>query len=464
VTGDQIQIDGMEIYSYDGIQSVQFADGTVWSAQQLIELGRTVIGTAGADTLTGSSGADVFDGKGGNDIEVGKGGDDTFEYNTGYGHLEIQESDANASDVNVLKLGAGITLASLIGSSSGGGNLILTDGVTGDQIQLDNMVGNSGLTTTWGIQEIEFADGTTLDHEQIIELGTTGTSAADKMYGSADAEVFDGKGGNDVEYGDGGNDTFIYDTGYGHLEINEAWSTGSVLKLGTGISAATTVVKFDSNGNVILTDGVTGDQIQIDGMEIYSYDGIQSVQFADGTVWSAQQLIELATPITGTTSGQTLTGTAFSDIFDAKGSSDTEIGAGGNDTYMLQSGSGSLTIENGVSTNDVASGTLSILNESANDIWLKEVGNDLQVDIMGTQTEATIQGWFTNSYSQLNAITVSGSTGTTSILDSQLSQLVQAMATYSAQNPGFDPASSTNPAITDPNLLTLVNSSYHANL
>jgi hypothetical protein len=156
-----------------------------------------------------------------------------------------------------------------------------------------------------------------------------------------------------------------------------------------------------------------------------------------------------------------MTGTSLGDVLDGKGGSDTEIGSGGDDTYLLQSGYGVLTLENGVASSDVANGTLSILNESPDNIWLKQVGNNLQVDVMGTSTETTIQGWFSNSYNQLNSITTTSSAGTKSELDSQLSQLVQAMATYSAQNPGFDPTSTANASISDPTLLALVNSSYH---
>jgi hypothetical protein len=192
-----------------------------------------------------------------------------------------------------------------------------------------------------------------------------------------------------------------------------------------------------------------------------AYSGVQQIQFADGTSLSAQQLIAMATPITGTTGADTLTGTALGDVFDGTGGTDTEIGGGGNDTYLLQPSYGALTIENGVASSNVANGTLSLLNESPDDIWLKQVGNDLQVDVMGTSTEATIQGWFSNSYSQLNSITTTDTSGTKSVLDAQLSQLIQAMATYSAQNPGFDPTSAANSSITDPTLLALANSSYH---
>ncbi|MFM0666021.1 calcium-binding protein, partial [Paraburkholderia sediminicola] len=108
------------------------------------------------------------------------------------------------------------------------------------------------------------------------------------------ANLIDGKGGSDYEYGDGGSDTFVFNAGYGHLEINESYS-GSVqpvLQLGAGIRAASVTVKATSNGTgLVLTDGVTGDQITLDNMLGYSGYGVQSVQFADGTLWSAAQML-----------------------------------------------------------------------------------------------------------------------------------------------------------------------------
>jgi hypothetical protein len=53
---------------------------------------------------------------------------------------------------------------------------------------------------------------------------------------------------------------------------------------------------------------------------------------------------------------------------------------------------------------------------------------------MGTLREVMVSGWFASTSSQLRRITAGGL-----ILDSQVSQLVQAMATYSTNNPGFDP-------------------------
>ncbi|MFM0666017.1 calcium-binding protein, partial [Paraburkholderia sediminicola] len=125
----------------------------------------------------------------------------------------------------------------------------------------------------------------------------------DSLYGTSGANLFDGKGGGDYEYGDGGNDTFVFNAGYGHLEISEtdySSTVNNVLQLGAGITAASVTVKATSSGNsLVLTDGVSGDQITLDSILSNSpYAGVQTVQFADGTTWTRQQLILMET--TGT--------------------------------------------------------------------------------------------------------------------------------------------------------------------
>jgi hypothetical protein len=69
-----------------------------------------------------------------------------------------------------------------------------------------------------------------------------------------------------------------------------------------------------------------------------------------------------------------------------------------------------------------------------------------------------VSGWFANSNNQLQEISAGGLK-----IDSQVSQLVQAMATYSANNPGFDP---TTPGVSSvPNDTTLQNAlaaAWHA--
>lgn len=65
--------------------------------------------------------------------------------------------------------------------------------------------------------------------------------------------------------------------------------------------------------------------------------------------------------------------------------------------------------------------------------------NDLKIDLLGTGTSTTVSNWFSGSAGALQEITAGGLK-----IDSQISQLVQAMATYSANNAGFGPS---NPSI-----------------
>jgi len=71
----------------------------------------------------------------------------------------------------------------------------------------------------------------------------------------------------------------------------------------------------------------------------------------------------------------------------------------------------------------------------------------------------TVAGWFDpTAPSQLNDIATSGG----SKLDhSAVAQLVQAMASYSAGNPGFDPTAATQ-APNDAGLQTAIAASWHS--
>ena len=164
--GDRIKLDGELSGFYQGVQSVQFADGSMLARQQIATLATT--GTTGANNLYGTSAADTFDGKGApagsQDYEHGGGGKDIFIYNQGYGQLEVDETDYQSSDTNVLRLGAGITTAQITITSDSSGNIYLADGTAGDRIKLDGELNGS----SYGVQSVQFADGTSLSKDQLI--------------------------------------------------------------------------------------------------------------------------------------------------------------------------------------------------------------------------------------------------------------------------------------------------------
>ncbi|NYE30615.1 Ca2+-binding RTX toxin-like protein [Rhodanobacter sp. K2T2] len=337
IAGDQITLAAMLASSDVGVASVQLADGTLFTAAQLIQMATHITGTTGNDTLQGGAAAEQIDGKGGNDSVTGGGGNDTFAFNSGYGDLEINEA-FKSGQVPVLQLGAGITASSLHAIKSGN-NLVLTDGVSGDQVTLDGM----WATATDGVASAQLSDGTTLTRAQLIALEMTGTTGADTITGTSSADMIDGKGGNDSVVGSGGNDTFVFNSGYGHLEINEVY-TGSqqpVLQFGAGITASSLHVTESAN-NLIVADGVAGDQITLDKMWSTSTDGIGEVTFANGTTLTRAQLIQME--MTGTTGADTITGTSGADLIDGKGGNDSVVGSGGNDTFVFNSGYGHLQI------------------------------------------------------------------------------------------------------------------------
>ncbi|WP_181969899.1 calcium-binding protein [Paraburkholderia sp. DHOC27] len=290
IAGDQITLDSAMLFYNMGVQAVRFADNTVWTQQQLLRMATT--GTAADDKIYGTSNAEVFDGKGGNDYVQGGGGGDTFIFNAGYGKLEIAETDSSKTPHNVLQLGTGLSASSIAVRVTENFNIVLTDGVAGDQITLDWEA--SSLAS--GVQEVQFADGTTWDRQQMLQMAATGTTGNDKLYAASIGVVFDGKGGNDYIQSQGGGDTFIFNAGYGKLEILEFDSSKSplnVLKLGAGIDASSLTVRTSGN-NLILTDGIAGDQITLDSFKTANSYGVQEVQFADGTNFNRDQLLDMA--------------------------------------------------------------------------------------------------------------------------------------------------------------------------
>lgn len=124
---------------------VKFVDGfganeTVTSAA--ITAGRTINGTAGADTLTGSAGADIVSGAGGNDTINGGSGDDFITGGLG------NDSITGGSGVDVLAISSARSATAVtITSPSALTATVQTVGVGGD-----------GVDSTTGLERFKFTD------------------------------------------------------------------------------------------------------------------------------------------------------------------------------------------------------------------------------------------------------------------------------------------------------------------
>src|SRR5262249_47679442 len=120
-------------------------------------------------------------------------------------------------------------------------------------------------------------------------------------------------------------------------------------------------------------------------------------------------------------------------------------------------GSGQDRIVNGTGSGG-ANGELDTGTRIARDqLWLRQSGHALLVMLVGPTDGAIISNWYAGcSSAQLPKVVTSAG----NVLDSQLSQLVQAMATYSSNNPGFDPTVATQ-APNDSTLQAAIAAAWH---
>nr|WP_249797970.1 calcium-binding protein [Bradyrhizobium sp. 199] len=157
--------------------------------------------------------------------------------------------------------------------------------------------------------------------------------------------------------------------------------------------------------------------------------------------------------------GYSVTGSSFgANTFELNGGVETVTGGNnGNNTYIASSATGQAIIypnEKPGSFNELDF----IGGITDENLWFVQSGNDLTIDVLGTNSSVTVKGWFSNSANQLQEIEAGGLK-----IDSQISQLVQAMATYSANNTGFDPTSSSIHTLpNDTALQGAVTAAWHA--
>src|SRR5262249_37769016 len=98
----------------------------------------------------------------------------------------------------------------------------------------------------------------------------------------------------------GGGSEFFINPGYGTVTISntETSATGNnVLELGTCIDAANVQVLSDNSGDVILVLDAAGDEVVLSGMLAGAQNGVQSVAFSDGTVWTASDMLAQASSL-----------------------------------------------------------------------------------------------------------------------------------------------------------------------
>jgi len=296
-------------------------------------------------SLYGTSLGEILDPGGTYSAVFGEGGGDTFIFNRGYGQVLIEETDTATAPNNILQVGSGISGSNTLVSGDDSGDVILDFG-NGDSVVLAGEL-RSANGTTYGVQQVQFSDGTTWTYADLLARLETPSANNPVLYGAAGADTLDGKGLSRTLEGFGGDDTFVFKKGYGTLAVEEkdtASRPNNVLKLGVGLSAANATVTADSSGRMTIDFG-GGDQVwlvgQLNSGGGVAY-GIQQIQFADGIVWTQADLVSRLDVVNPNST--TLYGDNTGHTFDTQGIDDAIISHGGGDTIVYKRGYGALTV------------------------------------------------------------------------------------------------------------------------
>ena len=375
----------------------------------------------------------------GNDTLRGDNGNDVYVYSEGDGNDFLDDNGTTASEVDTLKL---IDIASTdVNLRQSGNDLMIDILATSETIQVDDRFVSAG--SARGIELIEFSDGVrveVLDNpvaESVID-GTSGSDTltgwgfSDRISGGADNDtlvgnegddVLIGGAGNDHLNGDDGSDLYIWSVGDGNDFINENGAdlgsespvsvegADTLLLEGVNVDA---VSFWRANGTDDLQISIGGETIFVDSQfeNAVGGDGIEFVEFGDGTVWSlsdifantrvdgdnnANALVGMDQShrdnLYGAGGSDTLTGNSGDDVLDGGTEVDTLIGGDGNDTYVWRRGDGADFIDDNGGTGtffdtllfeDVLSDAVDLERNSGDlDLWITVNGVDgavLQID------------------------------------------------------------------------------------
>ncbi|MBR1190231.1 calcium-binding protein [Bradyrhizobium sp. AUGA SZCCT0160] len=325
-----------------GIEKIEFANGVTWDLAT-INAHAWIRGTTGNDTIAGFTWSDTFLGGLGNDRFNSGPGSDTYIYALGDGDDYINDESGSTTDIDVLRL---IDLnASDLTFSRTGVHLVATVNSNGQTITFDEQFYSQ--TANWGIEKIEFADGSNWDLATInAQAWIRGTTGNDTIAGSTWNDKFSGGLGNDRFNSGAGSDTYIYALGDGNDYIDdESGSTTDVdvLRL-TDLNASD--LTFSRVGvHLVATVNSNGQTITFDA-QFYSQTanwGLEKIEFADGSSWNLQTINANAW-YRGTSGNDTISGSAWNDTIAGGAGNDVLSGGAGSDTFVFRAGLGQDTV------------------------------------------------------------------------------------------------------------------------
>jgi len=210
--GDAINLLNFDQDEEDGslvVSTLQFADGSQMNLADAIIL-VNIIGTEEDDFLAGTDQNDFIQGLGGNDYMAGSQGNDIYVFGVGYGQDVIDDWDDTPENLDTILLKSDISPDNVKIASNWFGDLILSVNSTTDTLKVQNFFYDSA----YQIEQIQFADGTVWDINEIYRRQRIPTEDGDLIWGTCHDDYIQGFGGDDCIGGNEGNDTLDGGTGY----------------------------------------------------------------------------------------------------------------------------------------------------------------------------------------------------------------------------------------------------------
>lgn len=396
------------VSAYDRIQSLSFADGTIWSGSDILskamagtDANDTIVGTSSSDFIFGQAGNDILDGQVGNDTLIGGVGDDLIKSGPGNDIVIYNIGDGNDTLINQggyfgitsyqpgvdkIMFGNGISVADVSFSQSTNGIDLIANIAGSGTFSISGGISNPNLAS------FNFSDGTTILLSSAVLATMTGSDGNDTIFGNALANIISGNGGDDTLMGGDGGDTYKYKFGDGNDTIHEwlspqqAVSGTDILLFGDDIVPSNVRFIGSEKSSDLVVQISDGSKITISNALYHStgtgFGAIEQYKFADGTIVTAANAFTAARTATalndvlwGTTSNNTINGLAGDDFIYGGAGVDTINGGDGND-FIDGEGLG------------ITQFAPDILKGGAGDDWI--IGDINDVTVMGEDGSDTI--------------------------------------------------------------------------
>jgi len=481
-------------------------------------------GGAGDDTLQvyAYSKDNLLAGGTGNDTLYGSYYSDTYLFNLGDGKDTIIESYNYNGAIDTLRFGKGIKAAD-IGTYKDGRDLLFKHKNGKDEVRVKNVFNSTSSVATasehYNLERIEFADGTVWIWQQIAERGLisqannngetlNGWTGNDIMQGGKGDDILDAGSGSNTIYGGAGNDTirtgnysfdnilaggkgddtlygsyysdtYLFNLGDGKDTIIESYNYSGVvdtLRFGKGIRVAD-ITTYKDDRDLLFKHKNGKDEVRVKNVfnstssvaTASEHYNLERIEFADGTVWTWQQIAERGLISQANNEGVSLNGWYGNDIMrggngndildGGYGSNQLYGGAGddilrvhsysydnllvggkGNDwlygsynsdTYVFNRGDGQDTIVETYSYNNAIDIIQFGKGINPKNLWFERSGYDLTVSINKTDDRVTVKNWYNGSASRIEEFHLANGK---ILLESQVQNLVDAMAAFNASS------------------------------